>query len=100
LISGKINLFVLIMVLFFRLIAFLEGLSYLLLVAAAIYKRTHGNEYFVKLLGMPHGILFVLYIILAIVLKPHYKWDLKTFGTVLIASVLPFGTFYIEKKYL
>jgi len=88
------------MVLFFRLIAFLEGLSYLLLMAAAIYKRTHGNDYFVKLIGMPHGILFILYIILAVILKSHYKWNTKTFSIVLIASILPFGTFYIEKKYL
>lgn len=88
------------MILFFRLIAFLEGLSYLLLVAAAIYKRTHADEYYVKLLGMPHGILFVLYIVLAFILKSHYKWDFKTFSIVLIASILPFGTFYIEKKYL
>jgi integral membrane protein len=88
------------MVLFFRLIAFLEGLSYVLLMAAAIYKRTHGSKYFVKLLGMPHGILFVIYIILAFVLKTYFKWDLKTFSIVLIASILPFGTFYIEKKYL
>jgi hypothetical protein len=28
------------------------------------------------------------------------KWNLKTLGIVMIASILPFGTFYIDKKYL
>ncbi|WP_375239933.1 DUF3817 domain-containing protein [Aurantibacter sp.] len=84
----------------FRITAFLEGLSYLLLMAASIYKKTSGNEAFVKMLGMPHGLLFVAYIALAILLKSHYKWNTKDFAIVLIASLLPFGTFYVEKKYL
>ena len=88
------------MTLTFRIVAFLEGLSYLLLMAASIYKKTNGDETFVKLLGMPHGLLFVAYIALAILLKSHYKWNLKTLAIVLVASILPFGTFYIEKKYL
>ena len=88
------------MKLLFRIIAFLEGLSYLLLVAASIYKRTSGNSEFVKLLGMPHGLLFVAYIALAFLLRSDYKWSNKDFAIVLIASILPFGTFYVEKKYL
>lgn len=84
----------------FRITAFLEGLSYLFLMAASVYKRTSGDETFVKLLGMPHGLLFVGYITLAIMLKSHYKWNTKDFAIVLAASLLPFGTFYIEKKYL
>ena len=85
----------------FRLIALLEGVSYLLLAAAAIYKRMpNGNDYFVKLLGMPHGLLFVAYIVLAIVVGMEQKWNKKTIFIVLIASILPFGTFYVDKKYL
>ena len=86
---------------FFRIIAFLEGLSYLLLMGASIYKRIpSGNDEFVKILGMPHGLLFVGYIALAIFLQSTYKWNTKTFIIILVASLLPFGTFYIDKKYL
>ena len=55
---------------------------------------------YVKLLGMPHGLLFILYITLAILIKNDLKWATKQFGHVLLASIIPFGTFYIDKKYL
>lgn len=85
----------------FRIIAFLEGISYLLLMAASIYKRMpEGNEKYVQLLGMPHGLLFVAYIAFAIYFCITYKWDTKTFIIILLGSLIPFGTFYIDKKYL
>ncbi|MEJ6793245.1 MAG: DUF3817 domain-containing protein [Lacinutrix sp.] len=85
----------------FRIIAFLEGVSYLLLMAAALYKRMpEGNDKFVKLLGMPHGLLFVAYIAIAIFLRSTYKWDTKTFAIILLGSLIPFGTFYVDKIYL
>lgn len=85
----------------FRVTALLEGVSYLLLMIASINKNFFdGNELYVKLLGMPHGILFVAYIVLAFLIKPERKWTIKTFGIVLLASIIPFGTFYVDKKYL
>lgn len=85
----------------FRIIAFLEGLSYILLLFIATpIKYITGNPEYVKLLGMPHGLLFILYIILAFLIKSDMKWTTKTFLFVLLASIVPFGTFYIEKKHL
>jgi integral membrane protein len=85
----------------FRIVSFLEGVSYLLLLfIASPIKYFQGDASFVKILGMPHGILFMLYIVLAIVIQKQMKWNLKTLGIVMIASILPFGTFYIDKKYL
>ena len=55
---------------------------------------------FVKWLGMPHGVLFMLYIVMTIALVKYMKWNTKTTVIILLASVIPFGTFYIEKKYL
>lgn len=79
----------------------MEGLSYLLLLFIAVpIKYIGGDESYVKMLGMPHGLLFVAYIVLAYLIKDDLKWDSKTFWTVLIASIIPFGTFYIDKKYL
>ncbi|HCY80717.1 MAG TPA: hypothetical protein DHV22_03490, partial [Xanthomarina gelatinilytica] len=48
----------------------------------------------------PHGLLFVAYIILAIVLGSKLKWKSKSLLFVLAASIIPFGTFYIDKVYL
>ncbi|AUC21433.1 MULTISPECIES: DUF3817 domain-containing protein [Polaribacter] len=84
----------------FRIVSILEGVSYLLLlfIATPIKYLQHDDSY-VKMLGMPHGILFMLYVVLAIVIKKEMNWNNKTLGMVLIASVIPFGTFYVDKKY-
>ncbi len=85
----------------FRVVAFLEGVSYLLLLFVAVPIKYFGDDpQYVKMLGMPHGLLFVGYVILAFLLKNEYKWNNKTFFIILIASILPFGTFYVDKKYL
>jgi integral membrane protein len=85
----------------FRLIAFLEGLSYLLLLFVAVpIKYQLGDPSYVKLLGMPHGLLFVCYIVFAVFYKVELKWPIKTFAIVLLGSVLPFGTFYVDNKFL
>jgi integral membrane protein len=85
----------------FRIISFLEGISYLLLLFVAVPIKYFGQDpSYVKMLGMPHGLLFITYIILAFLLKSELKWDNKTFYIILIASIIPFGTFYIDRKYL
>lgn len=85
----------------FRITAFLEGVSYLLLLFIATpIKYLLNDPQYVKLLGMPHGLLFMGYIIIAFMLKNDLKWNIKQFAEILIASVIPFGTFYIDNKYL
>lgn len=84
----------------FRLVAFLEGLSYILLLFVAVpIKYSNGEAIFVKMLGMPHGILFVLYIAIALVLRIDNQWIKNNFLAVLIASVIPFGTFVVDFKF-
>ena len=85
----------------FRIVAFLEGVSYLLLLFLAVpIKYNMGDPTYVKLLGMPHGLLFVGYIILSYLLKEDENWNAKDFRIVILASVIPFGTFYVDRKYL
>ncbi|WP_366183448.1 DUF3817 domain-containing protein [Flavobacterium ovatum] len=87
----------------FKITAILEGISYLVLFSNMLFiKPTHKELYHTLLypIGMSHGILFIGYIGLAILLKNAQNWDWKTFGIILAASLIPFGTFYIDKKYL
>lgn len=63
-------------------------------------KYAAGDPSMVKLLGMPHGIFFMAYIALAFWIKGQMKWDTKTFLIVLVASLIPFGTFYVNRKYV
>lgn len=85
----------------FRIIALLEGLSYILLLFVAIpIKYSIGDTTYVKLLGMPHGILFVAYLGFTFYFKQEQNWSMKTLTIVLLGSVMPFGTFYVDNKYL
>ena len=68
----------------FRITAFLEGLSYILLLFVAVPLSIKvGDAFYVQILGMPHGLLFMAYVFLALYLKPQYNWDTKTFLLVL-----------------
>ncbi len=75
----------------FRVISILEGLSYIILLFIAVPIKYLGNdESYVKMLGMPHGLLFVAYIVLAYLIKDDLKWNSQTVWTVLAASIIPF----------
>lgn len=86
---------------FFKIIAFLEGTSLLLLFFFAMpMKYIFGNPHYIRPFGMTHGLLFIGYMIMAIMLKYEENWTGKKFRIIAFASIIPFGTFYIEKKYL
>ncbi len=83
-------------IVFFRIIALLEGLSYILLLFIAVpIKYFANNADYVKLLGMPHGLLFMAYVLLAIIIAGELKWNTKTLTHVLLAGIIPFGTFIL-----
>ena len=87
----------------FKIVAILEGISYLALFGNMLIVKNMNLDLYKTLLfpiGMAHGVLFIGYIILAIMLKIEENWDWKKFFIIAIASVIPFGTFYVEKKYL
>jgi integral membrane protein len=87
----------------FKVTAILEGISFLVLILNMLVIKTNNPELYhtiVRPFGIGHGVLSIGYVLLAILLRKSQNWDLKTFGIILIASFIPFGTFYIEKKYL
>ncbi|WP_424493476.1 DUF3817 domain-containing protein [Salinimicrobium sp. GXAS 041] len=85
----------------FKWISILEGLSFLLLLFIAMpLKYIWDLPQMVQVTGMFHGILFVAYIMGAVYFYKPLNWNMKTFLIVCLSSVLPFGPFYVEKKYL
>ena len=85
----------------FRIVALLEGASYILLMTLGLYfKYMLNDDTYVKLLGIPHGVLFMLYILIAFLLRKQEQWSFINFVIILFASLIPFGTFYIDRKYL
>jgi integral membrane protein len=89
------------MIKIFKITSFLEGVSYILLLFVGVPLKYFGdNDVLVKSLGMPHGMLFLAYILLALWIRSKMNWNATDTFIVLIASLLPFGTFYINKKYV
>jgi integral membrane protein len=80
-----------------RLTGFLEGLSFLILLCIAMpLKYYAGKPEAVKHVGMGHGLLFILYVFLVLLVGFKQKWSLKEIMISLICSLLPLGTFYAE----
>ncbi len=83
----------------FRLIALLEGLSFLLLLLIAMPLKYYANiPEFVKYVGWVHGLLFVLYLLGLIHVKFANNWSLIRLIIAFMASLIPFGTFLLDKK--
>lgn len=83
----------------FRLIAFIEGCSYLLLSVTMVLKYQYAMPKPNYIVGMSHGILFILYVVLLIQVGIQYKWSLLKIFFAFVASLLPFGTFYADVKW-
>lgn len=86
---------------FFRTIAIAEGISFLILLFIAMpLKYIADQPLAVKYTGWAHGILFVLYMYALLKVWMEWKWEIKKVMMAFIASLLPFGTFYFDNKYL
>ena len=84
----------------FTYIAKIEGISLLALLFFAMpMKYIYHQDIYVRYIGMAHGVLFIVYVFGAIYLKFEEEWGFKKTIVVLLGSVIPFGTFYVEKAY-
>lgn len=84
----------------FRILAIIEGLSYLsfgITMPLKYYYELGQPNYVV---GMIHGIVFMLYCLYLLVLTLKKKWSWPKGILFFTASLIPFGTFYIDSKYL
>lgn len=83
----------------FRMIALAEGISFLILLGIAMPLKYFANfPQAVKYVGWVHGVLFVAFIYFMFevfgTFKKPFLWLVKAFA----ASLLPFGTFILDKE--
>ncbi len=71
-----------------------------LLFLAMPLKYIFGLPQMVQIVGMAHGVLFIAYLVGAFIMFKPMNWSNKTLFIVIGCSVLPFGPFYVENKYL
>jgi integral membrane protein len=84
----------------FRLIAFVEGISYLLFALTMPMKYMMGIPGPNKFIGMAHGVLFISYMIWLYLNAMKRKWSLGKIVLLFLASIVPFGTFIADAKIL
>lgn len=76
-----------------------EGISFLVLLCIAMPVKYFFKEPMaVTVVGWIHGILFVAFLFLAWEVKTDRNKSVKWFGTAFLASILPAGTFFFDKK--
>lgn len=84
----------------FRKIALAEGVSFIVLLFLAMPLKYLANiPMAVTVVGGLHGILFVAFLVLANEVRGDYKKDLKWMARAFLASVIPFGTFYMDRQW-
>ena len=82
-----------------RLVALAEGVSYVLLLGIAMpLKYLYGKPEFVHVVGMAHGVLFVL--LVGALLHAHLRrqWGLFFSTLVFVSSLVPLGAFWMERR--
>lgn len=86
---------------FFRIVTLLEGLSFLFLLLVSMpLKYNNVTAVPNQIGGMFHGALFILYVLMIVPMGRKFGWSFKTMFVIGLGSLIPFGTFYVDHKYL
>jgi integral membrane protein len=78
----------------FRVVAFVEAISYLALLTASVVHRGFDGPDLVSVLGPIHGIAVLVYFVLVLRIREGQGWDLGRTILILLASAVPFGGFW------
>ncbi len=83
----------------FRYVSIAEGISFLLLLFIAMpLKYWADMPLMVKYTGWIHGVLFLAYLLQGLQTALVLKWSAGRVAVAVIASLLPFGPFILERK--
>lgn len=84
----------------FRKIALAEGVSFLVLLFIAMpLKYLADTPMAVTVVGGLHGVLFIGFAIMAWEVRNEYKRSFRWLLKAGLASILPFGTFVMDKEW-
>ncbi|MTH54743.1 DUF3817 domain-containing protein [Bacillus mangrovi] len=82
-----------------RLIGTIEGISFIVLLSIAMpLKYMADIPMAVTIAGSLHGLFFVLFILAVLHAAYRHRWSIIKMGLAVLASIIPFGTFFLNKK--
>lgn len=79
-------------------VVILEAISWLVLIIATIVKYAADAPRGVQIIGPIHGVLFVVYVVLVMVVRAKLRWDMRTTTIVLADSIIPLGGFVVARR--
>lgn len=83
-----------------RLSAIVEAVTYLVLLAVVFDHRVLGGPNLTPVMGLVHGVSFLVYFAAMLVARGRLGWSSRTTAYAIVAAVVPFGGFYVERTYL
>lgn len=83
----------------FRIISFVEGLSLIALFFIAMPAKYGFDTDWVRIAGPVHGVLWLVFIPMLDNVGDKEAWSKAFRKYALITSVLPFGCFFLEKRF-
>ncbi len=82
----------------FRTVAMIEAVTYLVLLALVVVKRGFHGPDLVQVMGPIHGIAFLAYLLLTLLVREEQGWSGGQTLLVIVASALPFGAFVVNSR--
>lgn len=82
----------------FRLLSLIEGLSLITLLLIAMPARNYFGIDFVWPVGMAHGLLWIAYVLMSLVVSHLQRWSVLVWLLALVCSVLPFGFLLMDRR--
>jgi integral membrane protein len=82
----------------FRVVAVVEAVSYLILLVAVVAKYGFDAPIGVRVMGPVHGCIFLGYAALAFAVRDQLRWSATHTAVVLAAAVIPLGGYLVERS--
>lgn len=79
-----------------RLFSILDGLSFLVLLYFSYVKRAHNAPDVVRIPGIVHAAIFIVFLVLLYLTMEKRKWPLKRAALVFVCSLIPIAPFFLE----
>lgn len=83
---------------FFRTLSLIEGLSLIVLLLIAMPLKYQLGHDFVFPVGMTHGLLWMLFFVVALAVSHRQQWSVLRWLVALLCSVMPFGFIYLDRQ--
>ncbi|WP_199431832.1 DUF3817 domain-containing protein [Qaidamihabitans albus] len=82
----------------FRVLAYATGVALLGLALAFVLKYAADSPGMMSWIGVTHGVLYMVYLVVAVDLALKARWSIKGTLLVLVAGTIPFLSFVAERK--